>query len=101
MSEPNLPLSNDKLIYKIATGEEIRRYPIPILRSRVLFCAKEAVHKAARAQGEKLSFHDMEIDLETSEAMVTGGIRVPFKIITVPRIVVLAWCSTSDHPPSS
>lgn len=88
--EPAEPLP-PKVMEEISTPGEQRRYDPDLLQSRILFCAKEAVYKAFNSKtGEFLGFQDVDIDLNSGEAVLKDGRHMSVGIVTHPRIVVLA-----------
>lgn len=90
--EPAEPLP-PKVMEEISTPDEQRRYDADLLQSRVLFCAKEAVYKAFNSKtGQFLGFQDVEIDLDSGEAALKGGLSMSVSVVTAPRIVAVARC---------
>src|SRR5260370_19918691 len=58
-----------ELVPIVATASERARYGAPVLESRILFCAKEAVFKALYPLcGLFLDFQEIEIDLDAGSA---------------------------------
>jgi 4'-phosphopantetheinyl transferase EntD len=73
--EPDVDLP-DGLIEMVATPNELRRYHGEILRSRLLFVAKEAVYKATFPLDRQfLDFLDVEIDLDRCLAHTRSGMN--------------------------
>jgi 4'-phosphopantetheinyl transferase EntD len=73
--EPDVDLP-DGLIEIVATPNELRRYHDGILRSRLLFVAKEAVYKATfPLDSQFLDFLDVEIDLGRRLARTRNGMN--------------------------
>ncbi len=88
--EPAEPLP-PKLINAVATPGERARYDSRLLGSRVLFCAKEAVYKALRASaGRRVGFQDIEVRLDSGEALLENGLRARVSVVAGSRIVALA-----------
>ena len=88
--EPAEPLPA-KVIETISTPGERHKYDSELLESRILFCAKEAVYKAFNSKtGKSLGFCDIEVDLDSGEAVLMSGLRIPVSVITSPRIVAVA-----------
>ena len=88
--EPAEPLP-PQVMETISTPGEQRKYDPETLQGRVLFCAKEAVYKAFNSKtGQRLGFQDVDIDLDSGEAVLKDGQRISVTVITSPRIVALA-----------
>jgi 4'-phosphopantetheinyl transferase EntD len=80
-----------ELVPIVATATERARYGTPVLESRLLFCAKEAVFKALYPLcGLFLDFHDIEIYLDTGSARVRDAHTVAISFTQRPRVVALA-----------
>ena len=93
--EPAEPLP-PMVMETISTPGEQRRYSPDILESRVLFCAKEAVYKAFNSRtGQFLGFQDIEVDLAEQRAVLKDGTGMRLGIVTHPRIVALAFWTSS------
>lgn len=89
--EPALSLDDD-LIDVVATARERRRYPINLLRTRLLFSVKEAVYKALNPiNGLFLDFHQIEVDIDAGKARTDTGICVNIAFTMLPRVVALAF----------
>lgn len=90
------------LVEVIATASESSVYPQDLLRSRILFSAKEAVFKALYPLDRRfLDFHDIEVDLERQMARVNYGRDVPVKVSTGSHVFALAFLKPdSSHPAS-
>ena len=88
--EPAEPLP-PKVMETISTPGEQRKYDSETLQGRALFCAKEAVYKAFNSKtGQRLGFQDVNIDLDSGEAVLKDGQCISVAVITSPRIVALA-----------
>ena len=73
--EPDVDLP-DGLTEIVATPNELRRYNDGILRSRLLFVAKEAVYKATFPLDRRfLDFLDVEVDLDRRLARTRTGMN--------------------------
>ena len=83
----------DNLVNVIATATEQSRYGQPLLRSRQLFVAKEAVYKAVHPLDQCfLDFHEIEVDLSQQEARVIYGRSVAVKVRSVgSHVMALAF----------
>lgn len=93
--EPAEPLP-PKVMEEISTPGEQRRYDTDLLQSRVLFCAKEAVYKAFNSKtGQSLGFQDVEVDLARGLALLKDGTGMQVDVVTLPRIVALAFWTNS------
>lgn len=97
--EPDLPLPDD-LDLLVSTPRERRRYPPSLLKSRLLFTAKEAVYKAVHPiDGIFLDFQDIEIDLSGQVAEVSYGRRLAVRTARSGHIIALAWGSVGPSQP--
>ncbi len=75
----------------VATPNERRRYASAILKSRLLFVAKEAVYKATfPVDGNFLEFRDVEIDLEKRRANTRYGLTAEIFVARGSHLVALA-----------
>lgn len=93
--EPDVDLP-DGLIEIVATPDELRRYRGDILRSRLLFVAKEAVYKATFPLDRLfLDFLDVEIDLDRGLARTRSGMNCQ---IFFARGAYLAALAVIDAP---
>ena len=84
-----------ELIELVATPAERRRYPAALLKTSLLFSAKEAVYKALNPlDGVFLNFHDVEIDVEAKEACIRSRRKVALSLVTGSRVLALAYISS-------
>jgi 4'-phosphopantetheinyl transferase EntD len=89
--EPAQPLPDD-IFAIVATGADRTGAANPLLASRILFCAKEAVYKAAYPlDREILGYEDIAVDLDAGQATTKTGRRVRLAYCVAPRVVVLAF----------
>lgn len=88
--EPAKPLPEELIEMVIAPGEA-RPSGAEDLVGRVLFCAKEAIYKAAFAlDGRFLEHHDIVVDLDAGVAETVYGRRALITVHIDHRIIVLA-----------
>ena len=93
--EPDVDLP-DGLTEIVATPNELRRYHDGILRSRLLFVAKEAVYKATFPLDRRfLDFLDVEVDLDKRLARTRNGMNCQ---IFFARVADLAALAIVDAP---
>ena len=89
--EPAEPLPDD-IFAIVATGADRIGAADPRLAGRILFCAKEAVYKAAfPLDREVLGYEDIAVDLDAGRATTKTGRMVSLAYCVVPRVVVLAF----------
>ncbi|TPM34352.1 4'-phosphopantetheinyl transferase superfamily protein [Mesorhizobium sp. B2-3-5] len=94
--EPAQPLPDDIFAIVSTSADRIgtadRR-----LAGRILFCAKEAVYKAAYPLDRQiLGYEDIAVDLDAGRATTKTGRKVSLGYCIVPRIVVLAFVDGDD-----
>ena len=78
----------------MATSAELRKYSADLVKSRLLFVAKEAIYKAQYpVDAAFLEFHDIEVDLDTKLGVTKTGRRVSIAFTTAPRVFALAFIS--------
>jgi 4'-phosphopantetheinyl transferase EntD len=88
--EPAVPLPADMLDL-IATPQELRKIADDPLRGKLLFAAKEAVHKAVYPLDRVfLEFRDIEVDLAARKAMTKTGRAVALRYCVSSRVLVVA-----------
>ena len=91
MSSPPLPLPDD-IFALVATGADRTDAADRRLAGRILFCAKEAVYKAAYPlDREVLGYEDIAVDLDAGTAMTKTGRKARLVYCVAPRVVVLAF----------
>jgi 4'-phosphopantetheinyl transferase EntD len=89
--EPAQPLPDD-IFAIVATGADRTGAADRRLAGRILFCAKEAVYKAAYPlDREILGYEDIAVDLDTGQATTKTGRKVRLAYCVAPRVVVLAF----------
>lgn len=89
--EPAEPLPDD-IFAIVATGADRTGAADPRLAGRILFCAKEAVFKAAfPLDREVLGYEDIAVDLDAGRATTKTGRKVSLAYCVAPRVVVLAF----------
>jgi 4'-phosphopantetheinyl transferase EntD len=89
--EPAEPLPDD-IFAIVATGADRTGAADPRLAGRILFCAKEAVYKAAfPLDRDVLGYEDIAVDLDAGRATTKTGRMVSLAYCVVPRVVVLAF----------
>lgn len=89
--EPAEPLPDD-IFAIVATGADRTGAADPRLAGRILFCAKEAVYKAAfPLDRDVLGYEDIAVDLDAGRATTKTGRKVSLAYCVVPRVVVLAF----------
>jgi len=89
--EPAEPLPDD-IFAIVATGADRTGAADPRLAGRILFCAKEAVYKAAfPLDREVLGYEDIAVDLDAGRATTKTGRKVSLAYCIAPRVVVLAF----------
>jgi len=89
--EPAEPLPDDSFAI-VATGADRTGAADPRLAGRILFCAKEAVYKAAfPLDREVLGYEDIAVDLDAGRATTKTGRKVSLAYCVAPRVVVLAF----------
>ncbi|TPK71126.1 4'-phosphopantetheinyl transferase superfamily protein [Mesorhizobium sp. B2-4-15] len=94
--EPALPLPDDIFAIVSTSADRIgtadRR-----LAGRILFCAKEAVYKAAYPLDRQvLGYEDIAVDLGAGRATTRTGRKVSLAYCVAPRVVVLAFVDGDD-----
>ena len=93
--EPAKALDPD-LLPIVATPSERDRIEEDPFHGRLLFAIKEAVYKTVYPLDRTfLDHHDVEVSVAGGTATVRNGRIVPFKYRIGPRIVVLAFVSTT------
>ncbi|QKC86238.1 4'-phosphopantetheinyl transferase superfamily protein [Mesorhizobium sp. NZP2077] len=76
----------------VATGADRTGAADRLLAGRILFCAKEAVYKAAYPlDREILGYEDIAVDLDAGRATTKTGRKVRLAYCVAPRVVVLAF----------
>ncbi|WP_202362295.1 4'-phosphopantetheinyl transferase family protein [Mesorhizobium sp. 131-3-5] len=89
--EPAEPLPDD-IFAIVATGADRIGAADARLAGRILFCAKEAVYKAAfPLDREVLGYEDIAVDLDAGRATTKTGRKVSLAYCIAPRVVVLAF----------
>ncbi|QND55820.1 4'-phosphopantetheinyl transferase family protein [Mesorhizobium huakuii] len=89
--EPAEPLPDD-IFAIVATGADRAGAVDRRLAGRILFCAKEAVYKAAYPlDREVLGYEDIAVDLDAGRATTKTGRKVSLAHCVAPRVVVLAF----------
>lgn len=89
--EPAEPLPDD-IFAIVATGADRTGAADPRLAGRILFCAKEAVYKAAfPLDRDVLGYEDIAVDLDAGRATTKTGRMASLAYCVVPRVVVLAF----------
>ena len=89
--EPAEPLPDD-IFAIVAAGADRTGAADPRLAGRNLFCAKEAVYKAAfPLDREVLGYEDIAVDLDAGRATTKTGRMASLAYCVVPRVVVLAF----------
>lgn len=89
--EPAQPLPDD-IFAIVATGADRTGAADRRLAGRILFCAKEAVYKAAYPlDREILGYEDIAVDLDAGRATTKTGRKVRLAYCVAPRVVVLAF----------
>jgi 4'-phosphopantetheinyl transferase EntD len=89
--EPATPLPCE-LVHLVATAGECRRYATTVLRSRLLFVAKEAIFKALNPlDGVFLDFRDIEVDLYKRRGLTRTGQLIELAFTTLPRVLAIAF----------
>ena len=89
--EPAEPLPDD-IFAIVATGADQTGAAGRRLAGRILFCAKEAVYKAAYPlDREILGYEDIAVDLDAGQATTKTGRKVSLAYCVAPRVVVLAF----------
>jgi len=89
--EPAEPLPDD-IFAIVATGADRTGAADPRIAGRILFCAKEAVYKAAfPLDREVLGYEDIAVDLDAGRATTKTGRKVSLAYCVAPRVVVLAF----------
>src|SRR5271163_1650517 len=95
--EPDVDLP-DGLTEIVATPNELRRYDDGILRSRLLFVAKEAVYKATFPLDRQfLDFLDVEIDLDRRLGRTRNGMNCQIFFARGAHLAVLAVMPWADR----
>ncbi|WP_258582569.1 4'-phosphopantetheinyl transferase family protein [Mesorhizobium sp. AR02] len=94
--EPAQPLPDD-IFAIVATGADRTGAADRRLAGRILFCAKEAVYKAAYPlDREILGYEDIAVDLDAGRATTKTGRKVRLAYCVAPRVVVLAFVDDAD-----
>jgi len=89
--EPALSLPSE-LVDVVATSAELRNYSADLVKSRLLFVAKEAIYKAQYPiDAAFLEFRDIEIDLDMKLGVTRTGRRVSISFTMAPRVFALAF----------
>ncbi|MFD1984042.1 4'-phosphopantetheinyl transferase [Mesorhizobium newzealandense] len=89
--EPAQPLPDD-ILALVATRADRTDTADRHLAGRILFCAKEAVYKAAYPlDREVLGYEDITVDLDAGRAVTKTGREVSLAYCVAPRVVVLAF----------
>ncbi|MBZ9797633.1 4'-phosphopantetheinyl transferase [Mesorhizobium sp. ES1-4] len=89
--EPALPLPDD-IFAIVSTAADRMGSADRRLAGRILFCAKEAVYKAAYPlDREVLGYEDIAVDLDAGRATTRMGRKVSLAYCVAPRVVVLAF----------
>ncbi|MGX7873808.1 4'-phosphopantetheinyl transferase family protein [Mesorhizobium sp. ORM6] len=89
--EPAQPLPDD-LLPIVATNADHIGTADRRLAGRILFCAKEAVYKAAYPLDRQiLGYEDIAVDLGAGRARTKTGREVSLAYCVAPRVVVLAF----------
>ena len=89
--EPAQPLPDD-IFAIVATGADRTGAADPRLAGRILFCAKEAVYKAAfPLDRDVLGYEDIAVELDAGRATTKTGRKVSLAYCIAPRVVVLAF----------
>ncbi|TPK93044.1 4'-phosphopantetheinyl transferase superfamily protein [Mesorhizobium sp. B2-4-12] len=94
--EPAQPLPDD-IFEIVSTNADQIGTTDRQLAGRILFCAKEAVYKAAYPLDRQiLGYEDIAVDLGTGRAMTRTGRKVSLAYCAAPRVVVLAFVGGDD-----
>lgn len=89
--EPAQPLPDD-IFAIVATGADRTGAADRRLAGRILFCAKEAVYKAAYPLDRQiLGYEDIAVDLDAGQATTKTGRKVRLAYCVAPRVAVLAF----------
>ncbi|TPN13626.1 4'-phosphopantetheinyl transferase superfamily protein [Mesorhizobium sp. B2-3-3] len=94
--EPAQPLPDDILAI-VSTEADRMGTADRRLAGRILFCAKEAVYKAAYPLDRQiLGYEDIAVDLDAGRATTRTGRKVSLAYCVAPRVVVLAFVDGDD-----